>query len=522
MGYLLPALTDAKFSNQREVVLNERRQNYENRPYGLAGMAIVSALYPPDHPYHWLTIGGGRRHPRRAHRRRARVLSALLPSRRTPRWRSPATSMPRPASRSRSDYFARDSRRREARRACSVTTPASPPAGRQAGARGSRRAAAAVHGVALAGALRRRRRRAGSRRPRCCRAARRRACIARSSTSSASRPKSRRRRIRASSAASSRSSPPPRRAARSRKSSARSRRSSAGFLDRGPTPGELERCLAQAEAHFLFRLQTVGGFGGKSDQLNAYNMFLGDPGYFDEAISSATAPPRPTRLQRGGRAVAQAHQPRRPERRAARARRRWRCPDRSRWRSPDGGRSEPPAGSRARAPVHVSRQFGARRSPNGLRVWTVEHRQVPLVSRARAGARSGAAADPAERPGLAAITGDMLDEGCGDQSALDVHEALGRIGAQLDIEVGHDATVLGLTTLERYLGPRPRADARHAHPPAVRAARVRSRPRSAAEPAAAAEGHAAGAGRSRVHAAAVSQPSLRAPADRHRKGRCGR
>src|SRR5205823_11525602 len=57
MGYLLPALTDAKFSNQRDVVLNERRQNYENRPYGLASMAIVAALYAPDHPYHWLTIG---------------------------------------------------------------------------------------------------------------------------------------------------------------------------------------------------------------------------------------------------------------------------------------------------------------------------------------------------------------------------------------------------------------------------------------------------------------------------------
>jgi zinc protease len=37
--------------------LNERRQNYENRPYGLAGMALASAMYPPDHPYHWLTIG---------------------------------------------------------------------------------------------------------------------------------------------------------------------------------------------------------------------------------------------------------------------------------------------------------------------------------------------------------------------------------------------------------------------------------------------------------------------------------
>ena len=41
MGYLLPALTEAKFSNQRDVVLNERRQNYENRPYGLAPMAML-------------------------------------------------------------------------------------------------------------------------------------------------------------------------------------------------------------------------------------------------------------------------------------------------------------------------------------------------------------------------------------------------------------------------------------------------------------------------------------------------
>ena len=57
MGYLLPALTPAKFDNQRDVVLNERRQNYENRPYGLAGMALMGALYPANHPYHWLTIG---------------------------------------------------------------------------------------------------------------------------------------------------------------------------------------------------------------------------------------------------------------------------------------------------------------------------------------------------------------------------------------------------------------------------------------------------------------------------------
>src|ERR671922_103545 len=57
MGFLLPAVTEAKFTNQRDVVLNERRQNYENRPYGRASMALHSALYPPDHPYHWPTIG---------------------------------------------------------------------------------------------------------------------------------------------------------------------------------------------------------------------------------------------------------------------------------------------------------------------------------------------------------------------------------------------------------------------------------------------------------------------------------
>jgi zinc protease len=56
------------------------------------------------------------------------------------------------------------------------------------------------------------------------------------------------------------------------------------LIEKGPTTAELERCLAQAEAHFLFRLQTVGGFGGKSDQLNAYNTFLGDPGYFAQDL----------------------------------------------------------------------------------------------------------------------------------------------------------------------------------------------------------------------------------------------
>lgn len=57
MGYLPDALTEAKLNTQREVVANEKRQNYDNRPYGLAHAKIAEALYPPDHPYHWLPIG---------------------------------------------------------------------------------------------------------------------------------------------------------------------------------------------------------------------------------------------------------------------------------------------------------------------------------------------------------------------------------------------------------------------------------------------------------------------------------
>jgi zinc protease len=55
--------------------------------------------------------------------------------------------------------------------------------------------------------------------------------------------------------------------------------------ERGPTTAEMERATAQVEAHFLYRLQTVGGFGGKSDQLNAYNMYRGDPAYFTEDVA---------------------------------------------------------------------------------------------------------------------------------------------------------------------------------------------------------------------------------------------
>ncbi|MGH7673907.1 MAG: M16 family metallopeptidase, partial [Gemmatimonadales bacterium] len=57
MGYLLDAMSPAKVDGQRDVVKNERRQSYENRPYGMAWIALSENMYPADHPYHWPTIG---------------------------------------------------------------------------------------------------------------------------------------------------------------------------------------------------------------------------------------------------------------------------------------------------------------------------------------------------------------------------------------------------------------------------------------------------------------------------------
>ncbi|MSR36239.1 MAG: insulinase family protein [Gemmatimonadetes bacterium] len=57
MGYLLETMTQAKLDLQRDVVMNERRQSYENRPYGLAWETLVGNLFPLGHPYHHPVIG---------------------------------------------------------------------------------------------------------------------------------------------------------------------------------------------------------------------------------------------------------------------------------------------------------------------------------------------------------------------------------------------------------------------------------------------------------------------------------
>jgi zinc protease len=281
MGYLLPALTDAKFENQRNVVLNERRQNYENRPYGFAGMSLVAALYPPAHPYHWMTIGAA------ADLKAARLddVRAFFQTYYRPRNASLTLAGDIDADRAlalAAEYFGDLDAGPEPP---PVSAPAATLTGETRLVLEDRielpRIYLAWHSPALfaeddaeldlvSEVL------AGSKTSRLYRSLVYEQRIATEvAASQGSRELGSFFQIVATAA-------PGRTLGEVEQAIAREL---ARLHAEGPTAAELERCLAQAEAHFLHRLQTVGGFGGKSDQLNAYNVYLGTPGYFDEDLA---------------------------------------------------------------------------------------------------------------------------------------------------------------------------------------------------------------------------------------------
>ncbi len=57
MGWMLPAMDQEKLDNQRDVVKNEKRQRYDNQPYGDWDERLQRLVYPADHPYHHTVIG---------------------------------------------------------------------------------------------------------------------------------------------------------------------------------------------------------------------------------------------------------------------------------------------------------------------------------------------------------------------------------------------------------------------------------------------------------------------------------
>jgi zinc protease len=90
--------------------------------------------------------------------------------------------------------------------------------------------------------------------------------------------------------------------------------------------------------------------------------------------------------------------------------------------------------------------------PSGLRVWSVRHSAVPVATFVLL-LRRGSASDPPGKEGLAALTLDMLDEGSGQRTAIEMHEALANLGAQFETDIGADAAAATMTALGRFAGP---------------------------------------------------------------------
>jgi zinc protease len=275
MGYLLPAVTRKRFETQRDVVLNERRQNYENRPYGMAIMAITSALYPPDHPYSWMTIGSADDiramqledvqaffrtyyHPSNASLVRAGDIETPRAFDLAEQYFGDLTPGTRPlpviatASLAREQRLVLEDRVELPRIYITWLSPAM--------------FAADDAELDLVADL-----------------------LANGKTSRLYRTLVYERRIALDVSAHQHSRELGSffllaATAAPGQSLAEIYAEIDAELDRvsamGPTDHEMERGLAQAEAQFMYRLQTVGGFGGKSDQLNAYNVLRGNPGFF--------------------------------------------------------------------------------------------------------------------------------------------------------------------------------------------------------------------------------------------------
>ena len=217
-----------------------------------------------------------------------------------------------------------------------------------------------------------------------------------------------------------------------------------------PSAHDVERSLNQIESSFYNRMERVGGFGGKADQLNAYFTATGDPDYFNEdlgryralspsdvrAAAEVPAEGRPCRAHRSAGRCEIAMRHGASQSSAAR------CShdaDPSARRRPTAAHAPQPARRRRlKLPAIQKRQLS-----NGLPVWIVELHEVPVVQ-ANLVVLSGSGDDPAGKFGVANLTASMLLEGAGSRSALEIADAVDFLGADLVANSGSDSSAVRL------------------------------------------------------------------------------
>lgn len=208
----------------------------------------------------------------------------------------------------------------------------------------------------------------------------------------------------------------------------------------GPTAEELERAKIKWEFGFVSGLEGIGGFGGKSDLLNQYNTFLGDPGKFEEDLArhrNVTAETVKAAVDRylntRNRVLV-------------------------RFRPETSGKPSQVAIDRTKMPpLGGDKPFNApdvksAKLENGMEVFVVEKPELPKVAVSLA-TRAGSVADPNAKAGLSSMTNRLMRRGTKTRNALQIDETMGNLGASLSGGAGKENASLGMEVLKRNLNP---------------------------------------------------------------------
>jgi len=435
MGHFLPALSDEKIRVQKDVVKNEYRQNVANRPYGQAMRLMAEAMYPPDHPYSWTTIGvmedveAATRDDVEAFFRRfyvpgnaslalvgdidedralalaERYFGDLPGGTRSLKPWAPPVGLSGEVSLKVHDrveldrvylawhtvpHFSGDD---------SALTLCSDILGRGKSSRLFRKLVVELGLAQDSGSYQSGRELAGT-----------------FGVTTTLRPGKSWELARDAVDAEI-----------------------ARIAEEGVETGELDRVKNGRVAGFIYALDNIGGFGGVADRLNAYNTYLGDPGRITSDLDryQAVTPDDIRRVARtylrGQPRVSLTVQGRKPS------------------------TSLPPLDRTIRPAASQTRSFEAPRPEVltlkcGLPLWVIPRRDLPIVA-ATFVLDAGATNHGPEQGGLASLTADLLDEGTTSRSSHEIALAIEGMGTSLSVSAGWDGSYVGLQCLVNHLEP---------------------------------------------------------------------
>ncbi len=440
MANLLPALTDEKVRVQKDVVKNEYRQNYANRPYGRVGRILAEAMYPPSHPYSWLTIGA-MEDVERASREEIETFFH--------RFYIPANASLAVVGDIDEDHALNLASRYfgaipGGTRALPVHVPDSASSGHvvieirepveldrlymswsSVPQFHPRDAAMAM----LADVLTR------------GRASRlyEDLVVARQICQDVSAHQSGREITGSFGVVATLRPGQDANAARDRIEG-----EIEAIAEAGVQPEELDRVKNSRLAGFVFALDNVGGFGGVSDRLNAYNVYLHDPGRitsdFQRYQSVTTEAIRDAARSLLGQSSAKDPKPRRVTLTVRGGKPRTTLPPLDRSIRPVAS-----VASSFRAPQPVGRVLRS-----GVPLWVLPRRDLPIVA-ATIVVAAGASAHGAEKGGLASLTSNMMDEGTTSRTSHQIALESERLGTNLTSTSGWDGSYVSFQCLAPHL-----------------------------------------------------------------------